>query len=106
MRIKWCPRSTVYSRFLVEVRLEQELPGANAPDSLQRVLGMLQVIEHSIEQDNVKCAQPLRLQIVDTHQERCRILDCRAAFTILNLRIESGNESIAITSRAPRLSAS
>jgi len=52
--------------------LHQQRPGADILNLLQREERMTEVIEHSIKQDEIECAERLCAQLVNTGLERLR----------------------------------
>src|ERR687895_2494649 len=70
VRIEAGPRRALDGRFLVHVGLEQQLSRAHAPNPLEGVLRVLEVVEDAVEEDEIERAQALGVEVVDIHQER------------------------------------
>src|SRR5947199_10193316 len=70
MRVKSSPWSSFDGRFFIHVGLKKQVPSADVPDSFQRILGVFQVIKHTIEKNHVERPETLRLQIINIHQIR------------------------------------
>src|SRR5262245_39681168 len=105
MREETRPRRSLDRGLLTDVGLEKNLPCTHASDSFQRALRMFQVVKHAIEKNQVDRSEPLGLQVVNTHQESCRVRLPRCLSDVESPHC-SEYESMPITSRAPRLSAS
>src|SRR5207237_7778799 len=72
MRHEAGPRSAFHGGLFIDMSLEQKTAGTNAADPLQRMLRVSQVIEHSVEQNQIERAEPPGFKIIDIHQEgRC-----------------------------------
>src|SRR4051794_37085605 len=73
VRIEACERLLLQARIVERVGLKEQRPRADAPNPLERELRVLEMVEDSVEKDQVEGAEPLRLEVVDVHQERARI---------------------------------
>src|SRR5262245_41012400 len=73
MRVETGPWSAFDCGLFTNVGLEEEIACANAPYTFQSVLRMLQVVEHSVEENEVESAETCRLEIINIHQEGRRV---------------------------------
>src|SRR5262245_41701988 len=73
MRVETGPWRVFDCRHFFYVRLEEQITCANAPYTFQSVLRVLEVVEHSVEENEVEGTEPFRLEIINVHQEGCRV---------------------------------
>src|SRR5262245_4933645 len=73
MRVETGPRSAFDCGLFAYVSLEEEIASANAPYTFQGVLRVLEVVEHSVEENEVESTEASRLEIINIHQEGCRV---------------------------------
>src|SRR4029079_15669852 len=62
------PGSALERRLFPDVSLEHQFARTNTANPFQSQLRMLEVIENTIEEDNIERAQPLGFEVINVHQ--------------------------------------
>src|SRR5262245_25567250 len=67
------PWSALERRLFPDIGLKHQFPGADTANAFQCQLGMPQMIEDAIEENQIECPEAFGLKIVDIHQVRASI---------------------------------